>query len=260
MGRVQVRLLRTEAFSGAPRGAPQDAWDAAEVGEGLERFLIQKLHALLPKETPEEAEEDMFLDRKMRCLAWLEPEHLEISPLGVSDAQEGSNGGSSPSPASRAADAAGEGAPKILGGDVLPVPELQLAGLEFVRIDRVRAPRDKLRLILSGCRMLMAALERRQRAAATADDLLPLLIYTVIKARPPRLHSNIQFVAAYRHPARMHGEEAYFFTHFCSAAAFIKSVGSSGIQLHMDRAEYERRFAEAEEALRQEEAAAVPPI
>ncbi|KAL8438927.1 hypothetical protein Efla_000994 [Eimeria flavescens] len=106
--KAQARLLRTEAFAGggalqlpngrgaAGWGASPHAreasggalgphaggeWDAAEVGEGLERFLIQKLFAILPKETAEDKQEDAQLDRKLRCLAWVEPQHLEIPPL-----------------------------------------------------------------------------------------------------------------------------------------------------------------------------------
>ncbi|KAL8424782.1 hypothetical protein Efla_000996 [Eimeria flavescens] len=289
--KAQARLLRTEAFAGGGtlqlsngRGAAgwgplphaREAsggalgphaggeWDAAEVGEGLERFLIQKLFAILPKETAEDKQEDAQLDRKLRCLAWVEPQHLEIPPLTSSLIGEDGQGGAPLSgvAASKAVDGSSPGAPLPPAegqdaegeGGPLSVPEVQLAGLELGRIDRVRAPRDKTRLILSACKLLMAVLEKTRRAAPAADDLLPLLIYTVIKTRPPRLHSNIQFVAAYRHPARMQGEEAYFFTHFCSAAAFIKSVGSPGIHFHIEPAEYERRLAQAEQALREEEA------
>ncbi|KAL8275871.1 hypothetical protein Esti_000207 [Eimeria stiedai] len=302
--KAQARLLRTEAFSGGGgpsalepygRGGPPGGdpslgareaggagfggspshlslgeGEAAEVGEGLERFLIQKLFAVLPKETPEDRQEDAELERKLRCLAWVAPQHLEIPPFlqGVEDgegfpargalASEGGGdrggGGLSGGPSARAAPAEGEGGDE--GGaeaGPLSLPEVQLAGLELGRIDRVKAPRDKIRLILSACKLLISVLEKARRTAPAADDLLPLLIYTVIKTRPPRLHTNIQFVAAYRHPARMQGEEAYFFTHFCSAAAFVKSVGSPGIHFHIDPAEYERRVAEAEKALKQEE-------
>ncbi|KAL8430969.1 hypothetical protein ACSSS7_005613 [Eimeria intestinalis] len=304
--KAQARLLRTEVFSGggahAASGPPgrrglgggitpfgsRDAGggmgygggghtshgsvgegEAAEVGEGLERFLIQKLFAVLPKETSEDRQEDVGLERKMRCLAWVEPQHLEIRPLvrstesqelpasakGPPTSTEATGEGGGPSSSAHATPGEGENTEEGgIDGGPLSLPEVQLAGLELGRIDRVKAPRDKIRLILSACKLLISVLEKARRTAPAADDLLPLLIYTVIKTRPPRLHSNIQFVAAYRHPARMQGEEAYFFTHFCSAAAFIKSVGSPGIHFNVDPSEYERRMAEAEKALQQQQA------
>jgi hypothetical protein len=40
-----------------------------------------------------------------------------------------------------------------------------------------------------------------------ADCFLPALIYVVLKAKPPRLHSNIQFLSQFSQPS---GEQLYY--------------------------------------------------
>ena len=41
----------------------------------------------------------------------------------------------------------------------------------------------------------------------SADTFLPGLIYVVLRAKPPRLHSNIQFLSHFSQPS---GEQLYY--------------------------------------------------
>jgi hypothetical protein len=74
-----------------------------------------------------------------------------------------------------------------------------VGNIELLKINSYKVPRDKLVCILNCCKILYNSLQNGASPAG-ADDFLPLLIYAVIKAAPPRLHSNIQYVAV--HPVR----------------------------------------------------------
>lgn len=55
---------------------------------------------------------------------------------------------------------------------------------------------------------------------AGADDFLPVLIYVVIHAKPPRLASNLEYIQRFRMASRMVSESSYFYTQLvCSRSS-----------------------------------------
>ena len=49
-----------------------------------------------------------------------------------------------------------------------------------------------------------------------------MLIYVALHARVAHLHSNVMYIARYRHPSRLQGEAAYNLTNLSSVVAFLE--------------------------------------
>jgi len=64
-----------------------------------------------------------------------------------------------------------------------------------------------------------------------ADDFLPCLIYTILKAKPKNVASDIQFIKSYRSPDRLNGMDDYYFTAFESAIEFIEHLKADKLKI-----------------------------
>ncbi|CAH2074722.1 unnamed protein product, partial [Iphiclides podalirius] len=105
---------------------------------------------------------------------------------------------------------------------------------ELLGMDGCAAPGGKLARVRRCCRHVMALCG----APASADELLPRLIFTVLKANPPRLVSNINFVTRFCNAQRlMTGEGGYYFTNLCCAVSFIENLTAES--LSMDKKEFD---------------------
>ena len=86
-------------------------------------------------------------------------------------------------------------------------------------MDSKRTPQDKLACV-SACvsHLLEMLCVGRQGEPPSADDLLPALIFVVLRANPPRLQSNVQYVTRFSSQQRiMSGQQGYDFTNLVSA-------------------------------------------
>lgn len=61
-------------------------------------------------------------------------------------------------------------------------------------------------------------------STASADEVMPVLIFVIIKANPKWLLSNIQFVNTFLGESRMRGAHLYWWTQFVAAVEFIKTM------------------------------------
>ncbi|CAJ1446934.1 unnamed protein product [Effrenium voratum] len=179
-------LSSVQVFVGADEAGQTSA------AEGLEKFLMSRVHGKVFCVEKTDPEEDDLLRQRIDSLSWVGFTNLGVPSVDVS--------------------------------------LLDLAVDQLQSMDKFKAPRDKMVCILNACRVINDVLQRAivesgNGRPLSADDFLPMLIFCVILANPPRLHSNIEFVAAFRHPTRLVAEDAYFLTALQSSVAFVKDAG-----------------------------------
>lgn len=56
------------------------------------------------------------------------------------------------------------------------------------------------------------------------DDFMPIFVYNLLKAYPPSLYSNIQYISHFRNPNFLNTESGYYFISFLSAVSFIENL------------------------------------
>lgn len=74
------------------------------------------------------------------------------------------------------------------------------------------------------------------RSGLSADAILPLLIYAIIKSNPAKLVSHFNYIQRFRAQSLLDGELAYCLTNLEAAISFLESVDLHRLGLHEDSA------------------------
>ncbi|CAF1089977.1 unnamed protein product [Didymodactylos carnosus] len=106
----------------------------------------------------------------------------------------------------------------------------------LIELDSKIIPQDKIQSIMECKDYIFDAIRHSISYSANngqvpiinADNFLPALIYVVLKAKPPRLHSNIKFLSNFSQPS---GEQAYYLANLDSAVRFIELVKGQHVGL-----------------------------
>ncbi|KAK9758208.1 hypothetical protein RND81_01G215500 [Saponaria officinalis] len=214
---VQQFLSNMEAaFRAHPLWAGCSDEELESAGEGLEKYVMTKLYNRVFASVPDDVKADEQLFEKMALVQqFIRPENLDIKSTFQNESS------------------------------------WLLAQKELQKINMYKAPREKLACILNCCKVITNLLHNAAVTASEdtpgADEFLPVLIFVTLKANPPQLHSNLQYIQRYRSHSRMVSETAYYFTNILSAVSFISNIDAQA--LSMDELEYERNMESAQALL-----------
>ena len=92
----------------------------------------------------------------------------------------------------------------------------------------MEAPVDKINCYSNTCKMLSLFLKRNE-IVGNADNLLPLLVYTIALNPPKDLILDLQFVMKYRVAEYFQGESSYFLTTMFAATQYLSSSSHSTV-------------------------------
>uniref|UniRef100_UPI0037E700BE rab5 GDP/GTP exchange factor-like n=1 Tax=Semicossyphus pulcher TaxID=241346 RepID=UPI0037E700BE len=184
-----------EHFSGFPEA------QVTQIMEHVEKLIMTRLHKwVFCHDSCDDEQKDLLLQRRIRSLNWVTPQMLSV-----------------PFPDNQTA---------VTGDPFLP------AITAIIEMDAKRAPQDKLACVSKCSQHVFEALSTSNSEPANADDFLSGLIYVVLKANPPRLHSNMQYVIRFGLPhSLMAGESGYYFTNLSCAVAFIDKLDGPALNL-----------------------------
>ncbi|KAI0352403.1 hypothetical protein OH77DRAFT_1523446 [Trametes cingulata] len=213
---ISVRMRESEVW----RNASDAEFDNAM--EGMEKLVMNRLYdftftpqvakAVPPRPvTADDLERDRVLSQRIALFKWIEPKHLDV-PEG-----EGSEG------------------------------FLMFAQQELLKINHYKAPRDKLICILNCCKVIFGLI-RHLHKDESADTFVPILIYVVIKANPPHLLSNVEFINRFRNPAKLQSEAGYYLSSLMGAVSFIETMDHTSLS-NITQEEFERNVEEAIQSL-----------
>ncbi|UJR24966.1 hypothetical protein I4U23_006330 [Adineta vaga] len=102
----------------------------------------------------------------------------------------------------------------------------------LIELDSKTTPQGKIQSIMDCKSCIETAIHAScSNSGINADSFLPALIYIVLKAKPPRLHSNMQFLSHFSQPS---GEQLYYLANLDSAVRFIELLQAEHLGLSSD--------------------------
>ncbi|XP_030634288.1 rab5 GDP/GTP exchange factor-like [Chanos chanos] len=172
----------------------------SQMMEHIEKLIMTRLHKwVFCHDSCDDEQRDLLLQRRIKSLNWVTPQMLHV--------------------------------PFTQAGSEVSDPYL-LAITAIIEMDAKRAPQDKLTCVCKCSHNVFQALASSSTEPANADDFLSALIYVVLRANPPRLHSNLQYIIRFGLPhSLMAGESGYYFTNLSCAVAFIERLDGPALNL-----------------------------
>ncbi|XP_026865118.1 rab5 GDP/GTP exchange factor-like [Electrophorus electricus] len=172
----------------------------SQMMEHIEKLIMTHLHKwVFCHDSCDDEQKDLTLQRRIKSLNWVSPQMLCV--------------------------------PYPNGGSDISDPYLP-AITAIIEMDAKRAPQDKLACLSRCSQNVFQALALTNNQPANADDFLSALVYVVLRANPPRLHSNVNYIIRFGLPqSLMAGESGYYFTNLSCTVAFIEKLDGPSLNL-----------------------------
>ncbi|KAF2644732.1 hypothetical protein P280DRAFT_487276 [Massarina eburnea CBS 473.64] len=103
---------------------------------------------------------------------------------------------------------------------------------DLLRMNAINYPLGKLQHLTTAQKSIVDALRKIFPATASADEVLPTLIYTLITMPPESLNviSDLRFIQRFRGSSRVDGETAYCLVNLEAAVTFLETVDLSSLR------------------------------
>lgn len=200
---LKVVLKAYDSFS---QRLSESIWDEIEepviaaVTDGFEAYLMRQVYELVFSANKDDEQKDLLLQERIREFRWIEPQHLDAACRLEIDGVESA---------------------------------YHTAQEQLIIMDAKRPPVEKLECVVAASKAIFEMLEKSNGGGvAAADEFLPVLIYVVLKANPPMLYSNLQYLQRFCNPGKLNsGEHGYYFTNLYGAVAFIEQLDVTSLKI-----------------------------
>ena len=134
--------------------------------------------------------------------------------------------------------------PKLLDikDEVINELYLSIAINKLSTINKYKSPKDKLITFMNSVNILSVMYTKQSKKGLSpgADEIFPILVYTIIKGKIPKLQSNVKYYKIFRHHTRIQGNEEYYIQTFSAALKFIEEINSN--ILSVNKSEFENEI------------------
>ncbi|KAL9126047.1 MAG: hypothetical protein Q9217_004848 [Psora testacea] len=102
----------------------------------------------------------------------------------------------------------------------------------LLRMNDAKHPLGKLQQLVAAQKNIVELLTSLHQGSASADEILPTLIYTLITTPPEGINviSNLHFIQRFRASSKVDGEAAYCLTNLEAAITFLETVDLASLR------------------------------
>lgn len=230
---IYAKFLEFEPFKSLDRASLRNS------EEGMEKLVMGKLYSRcfspclkklgddLDEDHKKDLQDDDLLQGKVDEFRFLEPQDLDVPSLLT------------------------ERLSKFV----------KLSGEELDKINRFKAPRDKMICVLNSCKVIFAILRHHKLEDKGADCFIPLLIFTILKGNIRALVSNVRYIERFRYDDFIRGEASYYLNSLEAAINYLMTLDQEALATTAD-ATFDQRYKEHQKRVQEtkEKAAQEQPV